>query len=117
MDDIWSAHGPAIGPEIQSADEQLAEVNQQEQQISALLAGIALLAVGVAMLGAYALGLPLAAYLGWHYLSGFEARVDLASGLVLPLVLACAITLIVTVLAALRHLRQALSLQPIEALR
>ncbi|MCV2360806.1 ABC transporter permease [Paucibacter sp. TC2R-5] len=160
LDDIWSAHGPAIGHEIQSADEQLAEVYQQEQQISALVAGIALLAVGVAMLGAYALvadtlrrrrtelvlhrlhgasdaqiarhlarefslpwlaavalGLPLAAYLGWRYLSGFEARVDLASGLVLPLVLACAITLIVTVLAALRHLRQALSLQPIEALR
>lgn len=161
LDEIWAAHGPTtIRHEIQSADEQLAEVYQQEQQISSLLAGIALMAVGVAMLGAYALvadtlrrrrtelvlrrlhgasdaqiaaqlarefaapllagaalGLPLAAYLAWLYLSGFEERVGLSTGLVLPLALACLLTLLITVLAALRHLRQALALQPIEALR
>lgn len=160
LDEIWAAHGPAVRHEIQSADAQLAEVYQQEQQITSLLSGIALMAVGVAMLGAYALvadtlrrrrtelvlrrlhgasdrqiaaqlareflvpmlsaaalGLPLAAYLGWLYLGGFEEQASLGRALVLPLALACFLTLAVTALAALRHLRQALALQPIEALR
>ena len=41
--------------EIQSVDELLAGAYRQEGQITSMLAAIALLAVGVAMAGAYAL--------------------------------------------------------------
>ncbi|MBB4842597.1 cell division protein FtsX [Paucibacter oligotrophus] len=159
LDEIWAAHGPAVRHEIQSADAQLAEVYQQEQQITTLLAGIALLAVGVTMLGAYALvadtmrrrrtelvlrrlhgasdmqiaaqlarefvppllaaallALPLAAWLAWLYLQGFDARVAWLDGLLLPLAAACVLTLVITLLATVRHLRQALALRPVEAL-
>ncbi len=55
VEDLWKAHGPPLVYEIQSADEQRAAVYRQEQQLTTMLAAIALLAVGVAMLGAYAL--------------------------------------------------------------
>lgn len=125
-----------------------------------MLTAIALLAVGVAMLGAYALladtllrrrtelvlrrlhgaghgaivrqvasefsvpllvaaavSLPLVAWLGERYLAGFVDRVDTTVGLLLPMLVAGTATVFITVLAALRHIWQALTLQPIEALR
>jgi len=124
-----------------------------------MLAAIALLAVGVAMAGAYALvsdalnrrrtelvlrrlhgagqaaiareiaaefaaplliavavGVPIAAWLGQRYLRGFVDRIGSLEGLVLPLLVAVFLTLLITVLAAMRHVRVALALQPIEAL-
>ena len=62
-------------------------------------------------------GGPLAAWLGNSYLASFEERVGAALGLALPLAAAAVMTLLITLLAALRHVRQALALQPIEALR
>jgi len=156
----WAAHGPAVPHEIRSVDSLRADVYRQEARLTSALAGLSLLAVAVAMLGAYALladtlrrrrtelvlrrvhgagggaivaqvgaefamplllagaiSLPLAAWLGLRYLSGFVEHVDLGTGLVLPLVAASAATLFVTTLAALRHVRLALELRPIEALR
>jgi ubiquinone biosynthesis protein UbiJ len=49
-------------------------------------------------------------------LAGFVDRVGLATGLVFPMLAASAATLLITAVAALRHVRQALALQPIEAL-
>ena len=60
---------------------------------------------------------PLAAVLGHRYLSGFVDRVDWLPGLLLPLLAAAAATVLVTSLAMLRHLRLALALRPIEALK
>ncbi|MFL6605578.1 MAG: FtsX-like permease family protein [Steroidobacteraceae bacterium] len=160
VEQLWKAHGPPLVYEIQSADEQRAAVYRQEQQLTTMLAAIALLAVAVAMLGAYALvadtlrrrrtelvlhrlhgaahadiahqvmsefaapllvaaviALPLAGWLGQRYLAGFVDHVGLATGLGLPMMAAGAATLFITALAALRHVRQALALQPIEALR
>ncbi len=160
VDDIWKAHGPPVPHEIKTADELLAEAYRQEQHLTTMLISISLLAMCVAMLGAYALvadtlrrrrtelvlrrlhgaghtaiagqvaaefavpllvaaafGLPLASWLGAFYLGGFVDRVETAPGLVMPLVLAGVTTLLVTALAAWRHVRQALALQPIEALR
>ncbi|HSW03065.1 FtsX-like permease family protein [Aquabacterium sp.] len=160
LDTLWKAHGPALMVHLQTADEQRAEAYQQEAQLTWTLAAVSLLAVGVAMLGAYALvadtlrrrrtelvlrrlhgaghgaivrrvaaeftlplliaaaaGLPVAAWLGGLYLAGFEDRVDSATGLALPLAVASAAMLLTTALAALRHVRQALALQPIEALQ
>lgn len=160
VEETWAAHGPKVPHVTQSADEQLGEVYRQEAQFTAMLTVIALLAVGVAMSGAYALvadtlrrrrtelvlhrlhgashlavarqvlaefagpvviaalfGLPLAAWLGELYLSGFVERVDLGIGVFIPLLAASAATLVVTALSAWRHVRLALALQPIEALR
>lgn len=160
LEAVWKSHGPALAYLVWTADEQRALVYRQEEQLSQVLAALALLAVGVAMLGAYALvadglrrrrtelvlrrlhgaghrqiagalaaefaaplalagllGLPLAAWLGQGYLSGFVDRIALAPGLALPLAAAAALILAATGLAALRHLRLALVLQPIEALR
>lgn len=160
VEQLWKAHGPPLVYEIQSADEQRAAVYRQEQQLTTMLAAIALVAVGVAMLGAYALvadtlrrrrtelvlhrlhgaghadiarqvaaefaapllvaaavALPLAAWLGQRYLAGFVDRVGFATGLILPMLAASAASLLMTALASLRHVRQALALQPIEALR
>lgn len=159
LEEIWKAHGPQLPQEIRSVAEQLAEVYRQEAQLTAVLAALALLAVAVAMAGAYALvadtlrrrrtelvlrrlhgagpadiarqvvaefaapllsaallGLPLAAWLGLRYLNGFVDRVDTVSGLALPLCAAAAVTVLTTAVAASRHLRLALALQPIEAL-
>ncbi|MBP7667362.1 MAG: hypothetical protein KA774_10980 [Burkholderiaceae bacterium] len=160
LDDIWKAHGPPVPHQIQASDELIAETYRLEEQLTTVLITVSLLAMGVAMLGAYALvadtlrrrrtelvlrrlhgaghlaiarevaaefglpvgaaalcGLPLAAWLGEMYLGSFVDRVDPASGLAGPLTAAAAVTLAVTALAALRHVRQALALQPIEALR
>lgn len=159
VEELWKARGPPLVYDIQSADEQRAAVYRQEQQLTTMLAAIALLAVGVAMLGAYALvadtlrrrrtelvlhrlhgaghgaiarqvaaefaapllvaaavALPLAAWLGQRYLVGFVDHVGAATGLVFPMLAASAATLFITALAALRHVRHALALQPIEAL-
>lgn len=160
VDELWKAHGPQLPYMIESADELRASVYQQEQQMTIMVAAVALLAVGVAMLGAYALvsdslrrrrtelvlhrlhgagnadiarvvmseffvpllvsaavGLPAGAWLGQRYLSGFVDRVDSGVGIVIPMLVACAAISLVTALAALRHVRQALTIQPVEALK
>ena len=159
VDKIWTAMGAPLVAQLASADEQLAEAYQQEGQMSGLIAGVALLAVGVAALGAYALvadtlrrrrreivlhrlhgaggravagvvarefapplaaallvALPAAAWLGQRYLAGFVDRVPPSLGLALPIAAAALLLLAVIWLAALRHLRLALALKPIEAL-
>jgi putative ABC transport system permease protein len=159
VEELWKAHGPPLTYDIQSADEQRAAVYRQEQQLTFMLAAIAMIAAAVAMVGVYALvadtlrrrrtelvlhrlhgaghaaiarqvliefaapllvaaafALPLAAWIGQQYLNGFVDRVDLLSGLTLPLFAASIATLLITSLAALRHVRQALAIKPIEAL-
>lgn len=160
LEDLWKTYGPRLLYDIQSVDDQLASVYDQEQRLTTMLTAVALLSVGVAMLGAYALiadtvrrrrtelvlrrlhgadhvaiirqlgaefvpplliaaviGLPLATWLGERYLAGFVDRVDAGVGLVMPMAIAGAATLFVTTLATLRHVRQALAIQPIEALQ
>lgn len=160
VSELWKAYGPPLVYDIQSADEQRASVYRQEEQLTSMLAAIALLAVGVAMLGAYTLVadtlrrrrtelvlhrlhgaanfditrqvtseistpllvaaivfLPLAAWLGTRYLATFVDRVGYTGGLLVPMLAASAATLCITALASLFHVRQALRLQPIEALR
>lgn len=55
VDELWKAHGPAVPHDTQSADQIRADFYRQEEVLTAALAGVALLAVCVAMLGAYAL--------------------------------------------------------------
>lgn len=160
VEELWKLHGPKLVYDIQSADDQRAAAYRQEQQLTTMLAAIALLAAGVAIVGVYALvadtlrrrrtelvlhrlhgaghaaivrqvtielappvllaaalGLPLAFWLGQRYLSDFVDRVNFAIGLVLPLVVATIATLLITSIAAARHIRRALTVQPIEALR
>ena len=160
VDELWKRFGPGLPYMIQSADELRATVYQQEQQMTTLLTAVAFLAVGVAMLGAYALvsdslrrrrtelvlhrlhgawhgaivrvmmsefrlpllvglavGLSVGAMLGLRYLAGFVDRVDVGTGVVVPLVAASVAIVAVIALAALRHVRQALTIQPVEALR
>lgn len=160
VEQLWKLHGPQLTYDIQSADEQRAATYQQEQQLTTMLAAIALLAAGVAMVGVYALvadtlrrrrtelvlhrlhgaghaaiarqvttelappvllaaalALPLAFWLGQQYLHDFVDRVSDTLGLAVPLILASIATLLITTIAAARHIRGALSLQPIEALR
>lgn len=160
VDELWKAHGPAVPHDTQSADEIRADFYRQEEVLTAALAGVALLAVCVAMLGAYALvadtlrrrrtelvlrrlhgadntaivkqvaaefaipllvaaivALPLAALIGQLYLDDFVDRTSVLVGVVWPLAVASALALIVVALSALRHVRLALALQPIEALR
>jgi len=71
---------------------------------------------GLPLLGAALAALPLAAWIGWRYLDGFRDHVAPLPGLAAPLLGAALATTLVTALAALRHVRQALALQPIEAL-
>jgi hypothetical protein len=158
--DLWKTHGPGLPYAIESADELRATVYQQEQQMTTMLTAVALLAVGVAMLGAYALvsdtlrrrrtelilhrlhgagqaaiarvvtiefvvpvsvallaGLSIGSWLGQRYLAGFVDRVSLGSGIFVPILIACLSMLLMLTLAALRHVRQALALQPVEALK
>ncbi len=68
------------------------------------------------LLGAAAVALPLAAWLGEMYLGGFVDRIDPLPGLAGPLSVALAAIVLVLVAAAARHLRLALALQPAEAL-
>jgi putative ABC transport system permease protein len=160
VEQLWKAHGPPLVYTIETADEQRAFAYRQEQQLTTALAALALIAIGVAMLGAYTLvadtlrrrrtelvlhrlhgagstdivrqvatefaapllvaailGLPVAAWLGERYLVGFVDRVDIVTGLVSPMVVAGAVTVLITTLAAMRHVHLALALQPIEALR
>jgi putative ABC transport system permease protein len=160
VDDMWKTHGPELPYMIESVDELRASTYQQEQQMTLMLSAIALLAVGVAMLGAYALvsdtlrrrrtelvlhrlhgagqaaivrvvmsefaaplliaiavSVPLGAWLGQRYLGGFVDRVSIGGGIVVPTLVACAAILVVIATAALRHVMQALAIQPVEALR
>jgi hypothetical protein len=160
VEELWKAYGPHLVYGIQSADEQRASVYRQEQQLTTMVAVVALLAVGVAMLGAYtlvadtlrrrrtelvlhrlhgagdfavarqvavefaipllvsaAVSLPLAAWLGKSYLAGFVDRVGSGTGIALPILAASAAILGITAVAALRHIRQALAIQPVEALK
>jgi hypothetical protein len=64
-----------------------------------------------------AIALPAAAWLGSGYLAGFVDRVGLLDGVVLPLVVACAVMALAVAVAAARHVRLALALEPVEALR
>ena len=159
IDEVWKAHGPPVPHELRAADEMLAEAYQLEQQLTTLLIGLALLAMGVALVGAYALvadtlrrrrtelvlrrlhgagpaamarellrefagpllgaaavALPLAGWLGEMYLGGFVDRIDPLPGLAGPLAVALAAIVLVLAAAAARHLRLALALQPAEAL-
>lgn len=65
---------------------------------------------------ALGLALPAAALLAELYLGGFVDRVPLQQGLLPALLLASVTTLVVVLLAALRHTRRALAIRPIEAL-
>ena len=159
LDRAWKKHGLPVPIGLQWADDQRADAYRQEAQLTTTVAIVALLAVGVAMIGAYAMvadtlrrrrtalvlhrlhgaddaaiarqvagefampllgaalvALPLAALIGARYLGGFEDRIAWAPGLAGPLAAALVATLLVTALACLRHVRQALALQPIEAL-
>jgi hypothetical protein len=159
LDGAWKAHGLPVPYGLQWADDQRADVYRQEAQLTAMVTVVALLAVAVAMIGAYAMvadtlrrrrtelvlhrlhgagdaaiarqvagefglpllgaalaALPLAAWIGTRYLDGFQDHVAWLPGLAAPPVAALAATLFVTALACLRHVRQALALQPVEAL-
>jgi len=159
LDAAWKAHGLPVPYGLQWADDQRADVYRQEAQMTATVAVVSLLAVGVAMIGAYAMvadtmrrrrtelvlhrlhgagdaaiarhvvgefgvpllaavtfALPLAAWLGWLYLQGFQDRVAPGPALAGMLSAALLATIVVTALAAWRHVRQALALRPIEAL-
>lgn len=72
--------------------------------------------LGAPLLVAAIVALPLAAWIGWLYLDGFHERIEPAASLALVLAASLGATLAVTALAALRHVRLALALQPIEAL-
>jgi hypothetical protein len=160
VEDVWKAHGPPVPHEVQTADEQRADIYRLEAQLTTVLITVSVLAMGVAMLGAYALvadtlrrrrtelvlhrlhgagnlaiarhvasefaapwlvaavvGLPLAAWWGQRYLDGFVERESIGLGLGLPLASAGVLTLLAIAISALRHVRQALALQPIEALQ
>ncbi len=160
LEELWKAYGPPLTYDIESADDQRADLYRQEGQITAMLAAVAVLAIAVAMVGAYALvadtlrrrrtelvlrrlhgasnaaiaretvsefamplliavvtGLPVAAWLGERYLRDFVDRVGPGEGIALPLVVGTAVSVAITAIAATRHVRRALALQPIEALR
>ena len=155
----WKRYGLKVPHELQWADDQLADVYRQEAQMTTTVSVVSLMAVVVAMLGAYAMvadtlrrrrtelvlhrlhgagdaaiagqvaaefgvpllgatlvALPLAGWIGWIYLSGFQDRVAPWAGLGGSALAALAATLAVTALACLRHVRLALALQPVEAL-
>jgi len=71
----------------------------------------------VPLLVGLAIGLSLGAWVGARYLAGFVDRVGFGTGVIVPMVAACAAILAVVALAAMRHVRQALTIQPVEALR
>jgi putative ABC transport system permease protein len=159
LEAAWGTYGLKLPYQFQWADDQRASVYRQESQLTTIVTTVSLLAVAVAMLGAYAMvadtlrrrrtelvlhrlhgagdmaiarqvaaefgvpllaagvvALPLAGWIGWLYVSDYQERSTLSAGLAAPLLAAAAVTALVTALAALRHMRQALALQPIEAL-
>ncbi len=65
---------------------------------------------------AVAVAVPIGAWLGQRYLAAFVDHIEPGGGIVIPMLAACAAILLVTAIAALRHVRQALALQPVEAL-
>jgi hypothetical protein len=73
--------------------------------------------LAIPLLLAATVALPLAARLGERYLAGFVDRVAAATGIVVPILAASTAIACITAVAALRHLRRALALQPIEALK
>ena len=159
LEAAWDAHGLKVPHDFQWADDQRADVYRQEAQLTTVVDTVSLLAVVVAMLGAYAMvadtlrrrrtelvlhrlhgagdmaiarqvtrefgipllgamviALPVAAVIGWKYLSGYHEHVELPLGLGVPLLSAIVSTTLVIAFASLRHVRQALALQPVEAL-
>jgi putative ABC transport system permease protein len=159
LEELWKAHGPPLVYDIESVDDQRADSYRQEGQLTAMLAAVAMLAVGVAMVGAYALvadtlrrrraelvlrrlhgarnaaiawetvsefsvplliavaiGLPIAVCIGERYLRSFVDRVNFVEGVALPLVAAMVVSVLIIAMAATRHVRGALALQPVEAL-
>ncbi len=159
LESAWQRHGLQVPYDLEWADDQRADVYRQESQMTAAVAAVALLAVGVAMIGAWAMvadtlrrrrtelvlhrlhgagdaaiarqvmsefgapllvaaafALPLAGWIGWRYLAGFQDRVSPGPTLAGMLCAALAATVLVTALAAWRHVRRALALRPIEAL-
>jgi len=82
----------------------------------AAIAGQVAREFGAPLLAAALVALPLAGWIGWSYLSGFHDHVAPAAGLAVPLAAAAIATTLATALAAWRHVRQALALQPTEAL-
>jgi len=159
MQEIWKAHGPPLPHTLRAATTVLADAYQQEGVLTQLLIGVAVLALAVAAIGAYALvadtlrrrrtelvlrrlhgaghrqvatavlrefawpltlaavlALPLAGWLGEEFLSGFVDRIGPLPGLGGPLAAAALLTLAMVALAALRHVRRALALPPVEAL-
>lgn len=160
VDELWKSHGPGLPYMIESIDSLRASEYRHEQQMTTMLTAVSLLAVGVAMLGAYALvsdtlrrrrtelvlhrlhgagqasivrvvlsefvapltaalvaGVLIGDFLGVRYLAGFVDRVSLGTGLVIPTLISIAAILLVIAVAAMRHVRQALNVQPVEALR
>ena len=160
LEGAWETYGLKVPYRLQWAEDQLADAYRQDTQMTVSVTAIALMAVAVAMLGAYAmvadtlrrrrtalvlhrlhgagdaaiarqvasefglpllaasaLALPAAAWIAVVYLRGFEDRVDPAMTLAVVLAAALASTVIATAFAALRHVRQALALRPIEALQ
>ena len=159
LEAAWNAHGLKVPYGFEWADDQRAAVYRQEAQLTTVVSTVSLLAVAVAMLGAYAMvadtlrrrrtelvlhrlhgagdmaiarqvtrefgipllgatviALPVAAMIGWRYLSGYHEHAALPLGLGVPLLSAIVSTTLVTAVASLRHVRQALALQPVEAL-
>lgn len=55
LEDLWQQHGPRVPHEIRASGTLLADAYQQEQVLTRLLTGVALLALAVATAGAYAL--------------------------------------------------------------
>jgi len=160
VDELWKSLGPGLPYRMLSADELRAMVYEQERQMTTMLSAVALLAVGVAMLGAYALisdtlrrrrtelvlhrlhgagsaailrvvtsefilpllvagaaGVPVGVWLAQRYLAGFVDRVSIGGGIIMPATVACAGILLVMAAAAIRHVRQALAIRPVEALK
>lgn len=72
--------------------------------------------IAIPFLIAVLIALPLSLWLGALYLGDFVDRLDTTTGIVLPIIVAIAATLVITAFAVLRHLRRAVSWQPIEAL-
>ncbi|MBH9554130.1 FtsX-like permease family protein [Inhella gelatinilytica] len=156
---LWQQFNLPFDYRLDPVQTQMTEAYRQDGQLAGLLGALSVLAVAVAVVGAYALvadtlrrrrtelvlhrlhgaggadivrqvalefrtpvllalglGVPVAAWLGQLYLSGFVDHVALGEGLVLPLLLATGLTVVVLCVAAWRHTRLALNLRPIEAL-
>ncbi|MBL8307527.1 MAG: ABC transporter permease [Rubrivivax sp.] len=55
LDEVWKAHGPPVPHTIRASGTLLADAYQQEGVLTQLLVGVAVLALAVAAIGAYAL--------------------------------------------------------------